>query len=258
LVFKMPQTHTISSAKAAKALSRAISRAKAARALMIDAIRDHGPVTLASSMGVEDMVLVDLIATNDLGIDVFVLDTGRLHTETLALVQQARARYGIDFKIYVPDTEQLQTYLASHGPDGIFNSIDTRKTCCAIRKVEPLGRALKGYGAWVTGMRRDQSVTRLGVPDSEWDEPNGLHKYNPLANWSSKDVWAYIDQHKVPHNPLHKQGYPSIGCTPCTRAINEGEDDRAGRWWWENPDTKECGLHPAPTKSEVTKSGVSS
>ncbi len=221
------------------------ARADAARALLAEAARDHAPAALACSMGAEDMVLVDMIARDRLPIGVFMLDTGRLHPETYALVQRVRARYRLDIGIFVPDTRALQDFLAAHGPDGIYNGIDIRKACCHIRKMEPLKRALAGKKAWITGLRRSQSVTRADVPEKAWDADNGLHKYNPLAAWSSDDVWAYVRAEKVPYNPLHDRGFASIGCAPCTRAVAPGEDERAGRWWWENPETRECGLHVA-------------
>lgn len=221
------------------------SRVESARALLAEAAHDNAPATLASSMGAEDMVLLDLISRDRIPVSVFMLDTGRLHPETYALVQRVRARYRIDIGIYVPDTEALQKFLADHGPDGIYGSVGTRKACCHVRKVEPLARALAGKKAWITGIRRGQSVTRADTPEKSWDADNGLYKYNPLAAWSSDDVWAYIRDRKVPYNPLHDRGFASIGCVPCTRAIEPGEDERAGRWWWESPDGRECGLHVA-------------
>lgn len=221
-----------------------IARIEGARALLAEAASEHAPATLASSMSAEDMVLLDLIHRDRLPIGVFTLDTGRLHQETYALIQRVRARYRMTIEIFVPDTRDLQDFLARHGPDGIYNSIDTRKACCHVRKVEPLSRALKGKNAWITGLRRDQSVTRTEAPEKSWDSDNGLYKYNPLAGWTSDDVWAYIRDRKVPYNPLHDRGFASIGCAPCTRAIEPGEDERAGRWWWENAENRECGLHP--------------
>lgn len=216
-----------------------------ARSILAEAVQETPPVTLACSMGAEDMVLVDMIASNRLPIDIFMLDTGRLPQETHALAQRVRSHYRLDIEIFVPDTRALQDFLAAHGPDGIYNGIDIRKACCHVRKMEPLKRALAGKKAWVTGLRRSQSVTRADVPEKAWDADNGLHKYNPLAAWSSDDVWAYIRAEKVPYNPLHDRGFASIGCAPCTRAVAPGENERAGRWWWENPETRECGLHVA-------------
>lgn len=222
-----------------------IARIERARALLAEAALEHGPAVLASAFGAEDMALFDLISRDRLPVSVFLLDTGRLHAETHALVQRARARYRVKVDILVPETGALQDFLVAAGPDGIFGSVDTRKTCCNVRKVEPLARALEGKGSWITGLRRSQSVTRADASEKGWDAARGLFKFNPLAAWSSDEVWQYIRDRKVPYNPLHDQGYASIGCAPCTRAITPGEDERAGRWWWENPEGRECGLHVA-------------
>ena len=222
-----------------------IAQIERARALLAEAALEHGPAVLASSFGAEDMVLLDLISRDRLPVAVFMLDTGRLHPETYALIQRARARYRVKIDTFVPDTAALQDFLITEGPDGIYNAVETRKACCHIRKVEPLARALEGKGAWITGLRRSQSVTRADTAEKGWDADNGLYKFNPLAAWSSDDVWQYIRNRKVPYNPLHDQGFASIGCAPCTRAIAAGEDERAGRWWWENPEGRECGLHVA-------------
>jgi phosphoadenosine phosphosulfate reductase len=221
-----------------------VARIDTARALLAEAANDYGPAVLASSMGAEDMVLIDLISRDRLPIATFMLDTGRLHAETLELVERTRARYRIDIDIYRPDPATLDGYIAANGVDAIFTSIDLRKECCRIRKVEPLSRALAGKGSWVTGLRRSQSVTRAGIPEKSWDAEHGLYKFSPLAAWAHDDVWDYIRDRKVPTNPLHDKGFVSIGCAPCTRAIQPGEDERAGRWWWENAENRECGLHP--------------
>ena len=227
------------------------ARIERAQAALAEAAAEHAPAALASSMGAEDMVLIDLIARGGLPVAVFTLDTGRLHPETHGLIQRARARYRLPVEIYVPEADALQGFLAAHGPDGIYNAIETRKACCAIRKVEPLRRALAGRGAWITGLRRGQSATRADIAEREWDAVHGLFKYNPLAAWSAEDVWSYIRDRKVPYNPLHDQGFASISCAPCTRAIEPGEDKRAGRWWWENPETRECGIHGNPTENQA-------
>jgi phosphoadenosine phosphosulfate reductase len=203
-------------------------------------------IVFANSLGAEDMVLTDLISRHAPGIGIFVLDTGRLPEETLKLLADAKARYSqVSFKVYYPEAADVEAFVADHGINAFYESQDLRKGCCFVRKIKPLKRALANQKAWITGLRREQSVTRDEIAFSEWDEGNGLQKLNPLADWSEKDVWAYIRALDVPYNALHDQHYPSIGCAPCTRAISVGEDVRSGRWWWENPDNRECGLHPA-------------
>ncbi len=208
------------------------------------------PVTFASSLGAEDMVLTDLVYRHVPEIRDFTLDTGRLPEETYTLLQKIRSHYGRAPRIYFPKADSVEEYVAENGPNGFYSSIKLRKRCCAIRKVDPLRRALNGHGAWITGLRREQSVTRHGLGVREWDEVNGLYKISPLADWSDGDIWAYIHAHGVPYNLLHDQNFPSIGCAPCTRAINPGEDIRAGRWWWELAETRECGLHWPPSPGE--------
>lgn len=214
-----------------------------AAALLRRTVRTRAPVALASSFSIEDMVLLDLICRTALDIEVFMLDTGRLHEETHALVAAVRQRYRNPVRVYLPDAAALEPFLAAHGPNAFYDSVEARQRCCAIRKVEPLRRALAGKGAWITGQRRQQSVTRRALPIEEWDAAHGLHKINPLAEWTTGDVRRYIAAHDVPYNPLHDRGYASIGCAPCTRAITPGEDIRAGRWWWEDAGGRECGLH---------------
>jgi phosphoadenosine phosphosulfate reductase len=203
----------------------------------------HAPAVLASSFGAEDMVLTDLIASHALPIRIFTLDTGRLPEETYALIDRTRERYGIAIDIYMPDARALQRFVRENGVNAFYRSVELRQACCAVRKTEPLARALAAKGAWITGLRRSQSVTRTAVAIEEFDAAHGLLKFNPLVDWSDDDVWMYIREHDVPYNALHDRGYPSIGCAPCTRAVAPGEDIRAGRWWWENPEHKECGLH---------------
>jgi phosphoadenosine phosphosulfate reductase len=204
------------------------------------------PATLASSLSVEDMVLTDLIARADLPIEVFVLDTGRLHAETLALVGAMKDRYGIAAKIYAPEPAAVAQYVQLHGRDAFYEGIDLRKRCCEIRKVEPLSRALAGKRAWLTGQRREHSAGRAELLEREFDAAHGLEKFNPLAAWSEAEVWQYVREHQVPYNRLYDQGYKSIGCAPCSRPVLPSEDVRAGRWWWEPAQTKECGLHVGP------------
>jgi phosphoadenosine phosphosulfate reductase len=204
---------------------------------------EFAPAVFASSLAAEDMVLTDLILRTKLPIGIFTLETGRLHAETLAMIGRIRDTYGYDVAQYKPDPAAVDAYVNQHGLNAFYDSVDLRKECCRIRKVEPLKRALTGNKAWITGQRRAQSTTRADLQVQERDEAHGLEKFNPLADWSEQDVWHYIRDNKVPYNPLHDKGYPSIGCEPCTRAIQPGEDVRAGRWWWENPESKECGLH---------------
>jgi len=201
-------------------------------------------VELSCSFGAEDVVLLDMIARAGLTIKAFVLDTGRLHEETYDVMERCRQRYGIVFKVYTPQTEPLQKLLKEKGPRSFLESVENRKECCEIRKVEPLKRALYGKWAWITGLRRAQAVTRLNLQKVEIDEAHGrILKLSPLAEWTEEQVWDYIRANEVPYNALHDRGFPSIGCAPCTRAIQPGEDVRAGRWWWELPEHKECGLH---------------
>jgi phosphoadenosine phosphosulfate reductase len=208
-----------------------------------DAMRQFSPVTFANSLGAEDMVLTDLIAKHQPDIKIFSLDTGRLPQETYDLMQAVRTRYSIPLVVYFPDAARVEALVARIGMNGFYDSVDNRKACCHVRKVEPLKRALQGNKAWITGMRRDQAVTRGTLEVSAWDADNGLQKFNPLLEWTHKEIWEYLRQHDVPYNALHDQFYPSIGCAPCTRAVTPGEDIRAGRWWWEDPQYKECGLH---------------
>lgn len=215
-------------------------------AALLRIAREHAPAALASSFGAEDMVLVDLVARHAPAIEVFTLDTGRLPEETLALVDRVRERYGIPVHVYFPDAARVEAHVREHGVNGFYDSVDNRRACCAIRKAEPLARALAGRRAWITGLRRAQSVTRTELAQEEFDAVHGLAKFNPLADWSEEEVWTYLRARQVPYNALHDRGYPSIGCAPCTRAVAPGEDVRAGRWWWESPEHRECGLHRRP------------
>ena len=200
-------------------------------------------VALSSSFGAEDMVLVDMIAKIDPKTRIFTLDTGRLPQETYNVIDATRSRYGISIDVLFPQADAVQGMVAEHGVNLFYHSVENRKLCCGVRKMEPLRRALSGLEAWITGLRREQSVTRAEVHKVEWDASNGLVKVNPLVDWTQEDVWNYVRAHNVPYNALHDRGYPSIGCGPCTRAVQPGEHERAGRWWWEHPETKECGLH---------------
>jgi len=204
--------------------------------------RHPGTLVFTTSLGAEDMVVADLIARHGLAIPLATLQTGRLHAQTLALVPRIEARYGLKVELWEPVQEQVIQFVDRHGAMAMRDSIELRKACCALRKLEPLARALAGRTAWVTGLRREQSGARADVPFTSTDD-NGREKIAPLADWSWADVWHYIRQQDVPYNELHDQFFPSIGCEPCTRAVALGEDFRAGRWWWENEDAKECGLH---------------
>lgn len=216
---------------------------KEAKELLDSVSENYAPVVFANSFGAEDMVLTDLIGQYFPNISMFTLDTARLPEETYSLMKKVENRYHINTRIYFPESASVEEYTAENGPNGFYDSIALRKACCFMRKVEPLKRALKNKRAWVTGLRHDQTPTRKDFKVSEFDADNGLQKISPLLDWSLPDVWAYIKEFNVPYNTLHDKGYSSIGCSPCTRAITPGEDVRAGRWWWENPETKECGLH---------------
>jgi phosphoadenosine phosphosulfate reductase len=201
-------------------------------------------VALASSFGAEGVVVMDLIAKTVPGLRVFTLDTGRLHDETYDVMERIRRRYGTEIEVYFPDQQKVETLALGKGFFSFRESIENRKECCGIRKVEPLKRALSTVDAWVTGLRREQAITRVRLEKGDIDEAfGGIVKLNPIAEWTQEQVWDYIRTHDVPYNLLHDRGFPSIGCAPCTRAISPGEDVRAGRWWWELPEQKECGLH---------------
>jgi phosphoadenosine phosphosulfate reductase len=217
----------------------------ATQAQLRSAVELYNPITQASSLGAEDMVITHLLHTLQLDSEVFVLQTGKLHAETLALLATVQTTYGIDrvVRVYEPDATAAHTFEATHGADAMYQSIELRKQCCDIRKMVPLDKALKGKKAWITGLRREQSNARAEVLAIEQQELRV--KINPLVDWTNGDVWHYIATQHVPYNALHDQFYPSIGCAPCTRAVTLGEDIRSGRWWWENASAKECGLHVA-------------
>ena len=200
-------------------------------------------VALSSSLAAEDQVLTDLMLKENKNATIFTLDTGRLHPETYDVMDATNLKYGVKIDVFFPLNEKVQELYQTQGVNGHYESIENRKNCCNIRKIEPLKRALRGLDVWITGLRAAQSVTRVDMPLVEWDENFKVIKVNPLINWSEENVWDYIKTNKVPYNKLHDKGFPSIGCAPCTRAIKDGEDIRAGRWWWENPEHKECGLH---------------
>jgi phosphoadenosine phosphosulfate reductase len=202
-----------------------------------------GRVTFSTSFSMEDQLLSHLILSNEIDVRIFTLDTGRLFAETYSVWSRTNELYGTKIQAYFPDRSLLEEYLDQEGPNGFYASVSSRKQCCHIRKVEPLKRALQGQSVWVTGLRAEHSNERRALPVLDWDEINQIIKYNPLVDWTSEEVRAYIHQHDVPYNSLHDKGFVSIGCAPCTRAIQPGEDFRAGRWWWEENTKKECGLH---------------
>jgi phosphoadenosine phosphosulfate reductase len=204
---------------------------------------EFSPVALASSLSAEDMVLTDAIAGAGRPIGIFVLDTGRLHADTLDLIREIRSRYGVQVQSFAPDADAVAEYVGAHGRDAFYGSLEMRKRCCHIRKVEPLSRALRGKRAWITGQRREHSERRAQLGEREHDAVHGIEKFNPLAAWSEADVWNYVRARRVPYNRLYDQGYRSIGCAPCTRPSMPGEAVRAGRWWWELSAHTECGLH---------------
>lgn len=201
-----------------------------------------GKAVFSTSLGQEDQVITQLIASQNLPIQIFSLDTGRLFPETLELLARTESKYKTRIKVYYPERESVESLVTDIGINGFYESVENRKSCCYVRKVEPLKRALAGNEVWVTGLRAEQSANRNSMKRIEWDEANQILKYNPLMNWSFEQMITYIEEYKVPYNPLHDKGFISIGCAPCTRAILPGEDARAGRWWWEES-KKECGLH---------------
>lgn len=224
-------------------MSDLATRVSDTQAILAHIAAEFSPAVFASSLAAEDMVLTDLILRAKLPIGIFSLETGRLPKETLAVLDAVKETYGYDIALFRPDPAAVDRYVTQNGPNAFYDSVEMRKECCRIRKVEPLGHALAGKQAWITGQRRAQSSTRAELAVQEDDPAHGMAKFNPLADWSEADVWEYIRANNVPYNALHDRGYPSIGCEPCTRAIQPGEDVRAGRWWWENPESKECGLH---------------
>jgi phosphoadenosine phosphosulfate reductase len=202
-----------------------------------------GKVVLGSSLGAEDQVLTDMVVKIDKNTRIFTLDTGRLFPEAYQLIEKTNRTYQINIEVFFPDTAEVEKMVKEKGINLFYKSVENRKLCCHIRKIEPSKRALKGMEVWITGIRKDQTVSRFFNSHVEWDEANNLIKINPLLNWTEKQVWEYIKSCHVPYNELHEKGFPSIGCLPCTRAVKPGEDARSGRWWWEDTGPKECGLH---------------
>ncbi len=214
-----------------------------------------GKIALSSSMGAEDQVLTDMVVNIDPETKIFTLDTGRIFPETYKLIDKTNKKYGISIDVMFPDYKAIQNMVKEKGINLFYESVENRRLCCHIRKIEPLKRAFEGLDVWICGLRREQSVTRYDTKMAEWDEANGMIKVNPLIDWKEKEVWDYIKTNDIPYNELHEQGFPSIGCQPCTRAVKPGEDVRAGRWWWEEPEQKECGLHNRPVKKKETTDG---
>jgi phosphoadenosine phosphosulfate reductase len=219
-------------------------KAASTREQLAEAVRTHGRVVYSNSLGAEAMVLTDIIWTHVPEIDIFSIDTGRLHEETYEVLEKLQRRYKRNIRVVYPDAKALEELVSAQGINGFYHSLDARLACCRIRKVEPFKRAILGFDAWVTGVRREQSSTRAKAKALEWDEEYGLNKVSPLLEWSEEQIWQYIRARKLPYNLLHDRQFPSIGCSPCTRAIQPGENRRAGRWWWEQPESRECGLHP--------------
>ncbi|MDR2506494.1 MAG: phosphoadenylyl-sulfate reductase [Candidatus Accumulibacter sp.] len=216
------------------------------RKLLRRIVENYAPAALASSFSAEDMLLTDIVLTENIPVEIFSLDTGRLPQETYDLIARTRAHYGAEgqkIRLYFPRHELLEPYTLKHGINAFYESAELRKSCCFIRKIEPLRRALSGKKAWITGLRAEQSTERQLLRIEAYDEDNGLWKFNPLLDWTGKEIWGYIKDKNIPYNALHDRFYPSIGCAPCTRSVTVGEDPRSGRWWWERTESRECGLH---------------
>lgn len=246
---------------AAKSTGEALAASLDAALAKIDTLEERlvaiadaipGRVTFSTSLGIEDQAVLHAMATAGRAFDIFTLDTGRHFPETLETLEASELRYApLKIRVVFPDAADVEMLVARDGIMGFRQSIEARKACCDVRKVRPLNKALKGAAGWITGLRRDQSAGRAHVPFASWDAEHELVKLNPIADWSLETLEAYIEKNAVPVNPLHARGFPSIGCQPCTRAIRPGEDIRAGRWWWENEDGKECGLHNRPKPKEA-------
>lgn len=229
--------------KTLEAINRRFSGAAVEEVLDYFAQQYSTKIALASSFGAEDQVLTDLLQPHRSDVGIFTIDTGRLPYETYDVMDRTNLKYGMKVDVYFPEPADVETLYKRQGINGFYESIENRKRCCHARKIEPLKRALHGLKVWITGLRREQSPTRERMRLVEYDDANGLLKLNPLIEWNEAEVWAYIHSRNVPYNKLHDNGYPSIGCAPCTRAVAMGDDVRAGRWWWESPEHKECGLH---------------
>ena len=222
------------------------NKADAVRALLATELRRHGRLVYSNSLGAEAVVLTDIIWSHLPEIDIFTIDTGRLYEETHELMERLQRRYRRSLRVLYPDAQALERLAAAQGVNGFYASLEARLLCCQVRKVEPFTRGIAGYPAWVTGVRREQSSGRAAGESVVWDAAHGLYKISPLLDWSEGEVWQYIRARRLPYNLLHDRQFPSIGCSPCTRAIQPGESRRAGRWWWEQPESRECGLHARP------------
>jgi phosphoadenosine phosphosulfate reductase len=227
-------------------------KTRASVQLLQSAVLDYGRVVYATSLGAESLVLTDLIFQHAPQVDIFTVDTGRLPEATLELLERIERHYGRRIRVVYPESQTIQNYVADHGVNGFYRGLAERQSCCNIRKLEPFRRAIAGYGAWVTGVRQEQSAARALTEASEFDARFGMQKLSPLLLWTSDEVWTYIRARRLPYNPMHDVGYPSIGCAPCTRAIEPGQDPRAGRWWWESPESRECGLQPRKLPGSIS------
>ncbi len=226
-----------------KTLAAQLDAVHISEALLVLADSFPGKTTFSTSFSFEDQVIAHHILSRSLPISIFTLDTGRLFAETYSVWNSTNTRYDTRIKAYYPDQTKLESFVQANGPNSFYESVENRKACCHIRKVEPLKRALQNNDVWITGLRAEHSAARHDLSSIEWDEANGVIKYHPLLHWSTEEVRAHVDENNIPYNPLHDRGFVSIGCAPCTRAIKSGEDFRAGRWWWEDNSKKECGLH---------------
>ncbi len=226
-----------------KELNEKLGAASAEEILTFFLNEYKGKIAFGTSLGAEDQVITDLIAKIDKNARIFTLDTGRVFPETYETLQATNQQYGINIEVYFPNSEKVERMVNTYGINLFYDSVDNRKMCCHVRKIEPLMRAMTNAEIWITGLRREQSVTRISTEAVEYDAANKKIKLNPLVDWTEEDVWSYLRENNVPYNDLHDNGFPSIGCQPCTRAVQAGEDVRAGRWWWEEPEHKECGLH---------------
>ncbi len=224
-------------------IERIITGKSSEESLALLAKEFAGRIVFSASFGLEDQAIAHIIFSKNIPITIFTLETGRLFSETYAVWNSTREKYGKSIEAFYPNEQAVQKMVSEKGPNSFYESMENRLECCHIRKVEPLQRALKGNEVWITGIRKEQSINRNNISPVEWDDKNNIVKFHPLFDWSLEKVWKFIRENNIPYNSLHDKGFPSIGCQPCTRAVKEGEDPRSGRWWWEQADKKECGLH---------------